>query len=92
MQFDELVMADGRHMPLQTVASLAPDGVLRFVSANENAEEKQSGGCDIEESARDTAGDSAAMERFAETDRRAGVDAQAETDCTSPAASSSAIH
>ena len=35
VQFDEFVMADGRHMALQTVASPAPDGVLRFVSANE---------------------------------------------------------
>ena len=35
VQFDELVMADGRHVALQTVASPAPDGVLRFVSADE---------------------------------------------------------
>jgi len=35
VQFDELVMADGRHVALQTVASPAPDGVLRFVSAND---------------------------------------------------------
>jgi hypothetical protein len=35
VQFDELVMADGRRIPLQTVASPAPNGVLRFVSANE---------------------------------------------------------
>ena len=35
VQFEELVMADGRHVALQTVASPAPDGVLRFVSANE---------------------------------------------------------
>ena len=35
VQFDELVMADGRLVPLQTVASPAPDGILRFVSANE---------------------------------------------------------
>jgi hypothetical protein len=35
VQFDELVMADGRHVALQTVASPAPDGILRFVSANE---------------------------------------------------------
>ena len=35
VQFDDLVMADGRHVPLQTIASPAPDGVLRFVSANE---------------------------------------------------------
>jgi hypothetical protein len=41
VQFDELVMADGRRLPLQTVASPAPDGVLRFVSANEKAEKKK---------------------------------------------------
>ena len=35
VQFDELVMGDGRRVALQTVASPAPDGVLRFVSANE---------------------------------------------------------
>jgi hypothetical protein len=40
VQFDELVMGDGRHVALQTVASSAPDGVLRFVSANEKAEKK----------------------------------------------------
>ncbi len=40
VQFDELVMADGRRVALQTVASPAPDGVLRFVSANEKAEQK----------------------------------------------------
>jgi hypothetical protein len=40
VQFDELVMADGRHVALQTVASPAPDGVLRFVSANEKAVQK----------------------------------------------------
>jgi hypothetical protein len=40
VQFDELVMADGRHVALQTVASPAPDGVLRFISANEKAEKK----------------------------------------------------
>ncbi len=40
VQFDELVMGDGRHVVLQTVASPAPDGVLRFVSANEKAEKK----------------------------------------------------
>ena len=40
VQFDELVMGDGRHMALQTVVSPAPDGVLRFVSANEKAEKK----------------------------------------------------
>jgi hypothetical protein len=40
VQFDELVMADGRRIPIQTVASPAPDGVLRFVPANEKAEKK----------------------------------------------------
>jgi hypothetical protein len=39
VQFDELVMANGRNVTLHTVASPAPDGVLRFVSANE-AEKK----------------------------------------------------
>jgi hypothetical protein len=40
VQFDELVMADGRTVALHTVASPVPDGVLRFVSANEKAERK----------------------------------------------------
>src|SRR5579863_2217556 len=40
VQFDELVMSDGRRVPLQTVASPAPDGVLRFVSANEKTKQK----------------------------------------------------
>jgi hypothetical protein len=40
VQFDELVMADGQRLPVQTVASPAPDGVLRFVPANENAAKK----------------------------------------------------
>jgi hypothetical protein len=40
VQFDELVMADGRKVGLQTVASPAPDGVLRFVSANEKEKKK----------------------------------------------------
>lgn len=35
VQFDELVLPDGRQMPMHTVASPAPDGVLRFVPANE---------------------------------------------------------
>ena len=39
VQFDELVMANGRTVCLHTFASPAPDGVLRFVSANE-AEKK----------------------------------------------------
>ena len=40
VQFDELIMADGKTVALHTVASPAPDGVLRFVSANE-AEKKK---------------------------------------------------
>src|SRR6202162_5957178 len=40
VQCDEMVMADGRHVALATVASPAPNGVLRFVSANEKAEKK----------------------------------------------------
>ncbi len=32
-QFDELILADGRHIPLQTVVSPASDGVLQFVPA-----------------------------------------------------------
>ena len=40
VQFDELVMADGRRIPMQTVASPAPDGVLSFVPANAQAEKK----------------------------------------------------
>jgi hypothetical protein len=37
VQFDELAMPDGRRLPIQTVASPAPNGVLRFVPANEKA-------------------------------------------------------
>ncbi|HUC28262.1 MAG TPA: hypothetical protein VMR80_01715 [Candidatus Acidoferrum sp.] len=40
VQFDELIMADGRRVPMQTVASPAPNGVLRFVPANSKAENK----------------------------------------------------
>jgi len=40
VQFDELVMADGRRIPMQTVASPAPDGVLNFVPANAKPEKK----------------------------------------------------
>ena len=40
VQFDELVLADGRQVALHTVASPAPDGVLRFVPANEKAAQK----------------------------------------------------
>jgi hypothetical protein len=35
VQFDELVMPDGRRLAMHTVASPAPDGVLSFVPANE---------------------------------------------------------
>ena len=37
VQFDELVMPDGRLLPMHTIASPAPNGVLRFVPANEKA-------------------------------------------------------
>jgi hypothetical protein len=37
VQFDELVMPDGRRLPMHTVASPAPGGVLSFVPANEKA-------------------------------------------------------
>lgn len=40
VQFDELIMADGRRVPMQTVASPAPNGVLRFVPANSKVEKK----------------------------------------------------
>jgi hypothetical protein len=40
VQFDELVMANGKTLALHTVASPAPAGVLRFISANE-AEKKK---------------------------------------------------
>lgn len=40
VQFDELVMADGRTVPMHTVASPAPDGVLKFVPANEKSQPK----------------------------------------------------
>jgi hypothetical protein len=40
VQFDELTLSDGHRLLLRTVASPAPDGVLRFVSANEKAEQK----------------------------------------------------
>ncbi|MGA8493785.1 MAG: hypothetical protein WB711_25420 [Terriglobales bacterium] len=34
IEFDELVMADGRHLPLHTVVSPASQGVLQFIPAN----------------------------------------------------------
>jgi hypothetical protein len=40
VQFDRLVMGDGRRIPLQTVVTPAPGGVLQFVSANEKADKK----------------------------------------------------
>ena len=40
VQFDELVVSDGRSIALHTVASPAPDGVLRFVSADEGEKKK----------------------------------------------------
>ena len=40
VQFDELVMADGRQLKIQTVTSEAPNGILRFVPANRKAEHK----------------------------------------------------
>ena len=40
LQFDELVMSEGKTVTLHTVASPAPDGVLRFVSANEADKKK----------------------------------------------------
>jgi hypothetical protein len=34
IEFDELVLANGRHLPLQTIVSPASQGVLQFVPAN----------------------------------------------------------
>ena len=34
IEFDELVLADGRHLPLHTVVSPASQGVLQFIPAN----------------------------------------------------------
>jgi hypothetical protein len=39
VQFDELVMADGRRVAINTMASPAPDGVLQFVSPTEKPSE-----------------------------------------------------
>ena len=41
VQFDEMVMADGRKIALHTIASPAPDGVLQFVSANDAAKKNK---------------------------------------------------
>ncbi len=35
VQFDELILADGRHLSMHTVASPSPGGILRFVPASE---------------------------------------------------------
>ncbi|HET6180521.1 MAG TPA: hypothetical protein VFE61_26615 [Candidatus Sulfotelmatobacter sp.] len=40
VQFDKLEMADGRKLAVQTLASPAPVGVLKFVSANAKTEKK----------------------------------------------------
>jgi len=40
VQFDELVMSDGRRIELRSATSPAPDGVLQFVSANANKSKK----------------------------------------------------
>jgi len=40
VRFDELVLADGRHLPMETMASPAPNGVLRFVAANAKGQKK----------------------------------------------------
>ena len=40
VQFDELVMSNGRQLKLHTATSPAPDGVLQFVSANEKTAKK----------------------------------------------------
>ena len=34
VEFDELVLADGRHLPLRTIVSPASQGVLQFIPAN----------------------------------------------------------
>ena len=65
IEFDELVMADGRHVPLQTVVSPASQGVLQFVpaSAKQNpsaaAEAKT---CGLAQDQRGEAGSQARME------------------------------
>ena len=35
IEFDELVLADGRHLPLQTSVARGSSGVLQFVPADE---------------------------------------------------------
>lgn len=40
VQFSELILQDGRHLPIQTVATPAPNGVLSFVPANAKGEKK----------------------------------------------------
>src|SRR3981081_3246177 len=41
LQFDELVMADGRHVPISTVAAPAPNEILQFVAASDKGEKKK---------------------------------------------------
>ena len=41
VQFDDLVMADGRMVAMQTVSSPAPNGVLRFVPAKAKAQKNK---------------------------------------------------
>ena len=43
VQFDELMMADGRVVPMHTLVSPAPNGILKFVPANEKTEQKNKG-------------------------------------------------
>jgi hypothetical protein len=40
LEFNELVLANGRHVPLQTVVSPGSGGVLQFVPANANRQSK----------------------------------------------------
>ena len=40
VQFDELQMAGGKRLPIQTVTSPAPGGILKFVPANAKGEKK----------------------------------------------------
>ena len=78
---------------MRTVASPAPDGVLRFVSANEKAKNKNKVEDEASKKVSATRQEiQPAMEQLAEADPRAGKDAQAETDCTGAVAGASAIH
>ncbi len=93
VQFDQLQMADGKQLPIQTVTSPATASVLKFVSANAKASEKEQGGeCCVEESGRSEAADPSAMEQPAAADPRAGENAQTEKAADRAAARASAIH